>query len=68
MFEAQPESTLVPYFMVQAYAVAPGSAWPGSCWPAYAIDYPAVEAYMDKNSELAAHLAAAPEAKEASHG
>ena len=54
------ESTLVPYFMVQAYAVAPGSAWPGSCWPAYAIDYPAVEAYMDKNSELAAHLAAAP--------
>ena len=68
VFEAQPESTLVPYFMVQAYAVAPGSAWPGSCWPAYAIDYPAVEAYMDKNSELAAHLAAAPEAKEASHG
>ena len=59
VFEAQPESTLVPYFMVQAYAVAPGSAWPGSCWPAYAIDYPAVEACMDKNNELAAHLAAA---------
>jgi glutaconate CoA-transferase subunit A len=54
--------------MVQAYAVAPGSAWPGSCWPDYAIDYPAVEAYMDKNSDLAAHLAAAPEAQGGKHG
>lgn len=68
VFEAQPESTLVPYFMVQAYAVAPGSAWPGSCWPDYAIDYPAVEAYMDKNSDLQAHLAAAPEVQGGNHG
>ena len=62
VFEAQPEATLVPYFMVQAYTVLPRSAWPGSCWPDYAIDYPAVEAYMDKDGDLAAHLAAAPEA------
>ncbi|MNT81862.1 hypothetical protein D3C72_2215060 [compost metagenome] len=68
MFEAQPESTLVPYFMVQAYAVVPQGAWPGSCWPDYAIDYPAVEAYMDKNSDLRAHMAAAPEAREGNHG
>jgi glutaconate CoA-transferase subunit A len=68
VFEAQPESTLVPYFMVQAYAVVPRGAWPGSCWPDYAIDYPAVETYMDKNSDLRAHLAAAPEAREGNHG
>lgn len=68
VFEAQPESTLVPYFMVQAYAVVPRGAWPGSCWPDYAIDYPAVEAYMDKNSDLRAHMAAAPEAQGGNHG
>ena len=69
VFEAQPEATLVPYFMVQAFTVLPRSAWPGSCWPDYAIDYPAVEAYMDKQGDLAAHLAAAPEAKAgAAHG
>ncbi|WYX17121.1 CoA transferase [Achromobacter xylosoxidans] len=61
VFEAQPEATLVPYFMVQAYTVLPRSAWPGSCWPDYAIDYPAVQAYMDKDGDLAAHLASAPE-------
>ncbi|QQB32354.1 CoA transferase subunit A [Achromobacter deleyi] len=69
VFEAQPEATLVPYFMVQAFTVLPRSAWPGSCWPDYAIDYPAVEAYMDRQGDLAAHLAAAPEAKAgAAHG
>jgi len=68
VFEAQPEATLVPFFMVQAYAVAPRGAWPGSCWPDYEIDYPAVEAYMDKNGDLQAHLDAAPEAREVAHG
>lgn len=69
VFEAQPEATLVPYFMVQAFTVLPRSAWPGSCWPDYAIDYPAVEAYMDRQGDLAAHLAAAPEATAgAAHG
>lgn len=69
VFEAQPEATLVHYFMVQAFTVLPRSAWPGSCWPDYAIDYPAVEAYMDRQGDLAAHLAAAPEATAgAAHG
>jgi glutaconate CoA-transferase subunit A len=68
VFEANPESTLIPFFMVQAYAVVPQGAWPGSCWPDYAIDYPAVEAYMDKQGDLRAHMAAAPEAREVQHG
>ncbi|MCW0205588.1 MAG: CoA transferase subunit A, partial [Achromobacter sp.] len=68
VFEANPESTLIPFFMVQAYAVVPRGAWPGSCWPDYAIDYPAVEAYMDKQGDLQAHMAAAPEAQEVHHG
>ena len=46
----------------------PRGAWPGSCWPDYEIDYPAVEAYMDKNGDLQAHLDAAPEAREVAHG
>lgn len=65
VFEAQPEVTLVPYFLVQAYAVVPQGAWPGSCWPHYAIDYPAVERYLEDNPEaLQAHLDAAPEAQQ----
>lgn len=67
VFVEQPESTLVPYFMVQAYAVVPNGAWPGSCWPDYAIDYPAVERYMDTTQSLEAHLADAPETREAAH-
>jgi len=65
VFVEQPEATLVPYFMVQAYAVVPNGAWPGSCWPDYAIDYPAVERYMDTTQSLEAHLADAPETREA---
>ncbi|GAB1575579.1 CoA transferase subunit A [Bordetella petrii] len=60
VFERQPEVTLVPYFMVQAYAVVPQGAWPGSCWPEYEIDYAAVERYLDP-AALQAHLDAAPE-------
>lgn len=60
-FRKQPELTLVPYFMVEALAVVPNGAWPGSCWPSYAVDYPAVERYL-ADADLAAHLAAAPEA------
>jgi glutaconate CoA-transferase subunit A len=66
VFTAQPESTLVPHFMVQAFAIVPNGAWPGSCWPLYEIDYPAVEEYLPQGDEaLAAHMAKATEAKEA---
>jgi glutaconate CoA-transferase subunit A len=68
VFEAQPEATLLPYFMVEAFTVLPGSAWPGSCTPYYDIDYPAVERYMDTTRALEAHMAEAPELKEATHG
>lgn len=65
VFEAQPEVTLVPYFLVQAYAVVPNGAWPGSCWPHYEIDYPAIEQYLEPGElALQAHLDAAPEAKQ----
>lgn len=60
---AQPELTLVPGFMVEAFAIVARGAWPGSMHPLYEIDYPAVEAYMkDEPGVLEAHLAAAPEA------
>jgi glutaconate CoA-transferase, subunit A len=69
VFTAAPESTLVPHFMVEAFAVVPNGAWPGSCWPAYEVDYPAVEAYLAQgDAVLAAHLEQAPEAKEPRHG
>jgi glutaconate CoA-transferase subunit A len=65
VFTAAPEATVVPYFMVEAFAVVPKGAWPGSCWPEYGIDYPAVEAYLEPGDEsLAAHLAKGPEARE----
>lgn len=65
VFTAQPEATLVPHFMVEAFAVVPNGAWPGSCWPFYEIDYPAVEDYLLPGHEaLAAHMARAPEANE----
>lgn len=64
VFQDHPESTVVPYFMVEALSVVPQGAWPGSCWPFYPIDYPAVESYLAEGDEaLAAHLAAAPEAR-----
>lgn len=67
-FREQPELTLVPHFLVEAISIVPDGAWPGSCWPHYAVDYPAVEAYMDEApSVLQAHLDAAPEAREAAH-
>jgi glutaconate CoA-transferase subunit A len=67
VFEHEPEATVVPYFMVQALAIVPRGAWPGSCWPDYAIDYPAVERYMDTARSLDAHMAEAPEPGEAIH-
>jgi glutaconate CoA-transferase subunit A len=69
VFTAQPEATLVPHFMVEAFAIVPRGAWPGSCWPDYEIDYPAVEDYLPHgDATLAAHLAKAPEATEVRHG
>jgi glutaconate CoA-transferase subunit A len=64
-FQARPELTLVPGFMTHAVAVVPRGAWPGSCWPLYEVDYPAVEAYMDREGSLEGHLALAPEAQPA---
>ena len=62
VFTRQPEATVVPYFMVEAFAVVPQGAWPGSCWPDYGIDYPAVERYLEPGEgPLAAHLAQGPE-------
>jgi glutaconate CoA-transferase subunit A len=62
-FADQPELTVVPYFMVQNYAIVKNGAWPGSCWPSYAIDYPAVEAYLEEGADaLVRHIEAAPEA------
>ncbi|MBC8748591.1 MULTISPECIES: CoA transferase subunit A [Paraburkholderia] len=67
-FSEQPELSVIPYFMVEAFAVVPNGAWPGSCWPSYAIDYPGVEAYLSSESgALEAHLAAAPEARSRQH-
>lgn len=60
-FQARPELTLIPSFMVQAMAIVPNGAWPGSCWPHYEVDYPAVEEYMDTAGSLEAHMAKAPE-------
>ena len=66
VFTDSPESTLIPYFMVEAFAIVPQGAWPGSCWPEYEIDYPAVEEYLKPGAEsLDAHLSAAPEAAHA---
>lgn len=66
-FKQRPELTLIPSFMVQAVAIVPNGAWPGSCWPLYEVDYPAVEEYMDTAGSLDAHMAKAPEIKEAQH-
>lgn len=64
-FSARPELTLVPHFMVSGIAVLEGAGWPGSCWPNYEVDYEAVERYLeDSPATLAAHLDAAPEARE----
>ncbi|HYC36101.1 MAG TPA: CoA-transferase [Usitatibacter sp.] len=60
-FQARPELTLVPGFMVEAVAIVPGGAWPGSCWPSYEVDYPEVERYMDTEGSLDEHMARAPE-------
>ena len=64
LFQDRPELTLVPSFMVQALAVVPKGAWPGSCWPVYAVDYPAVEEYMNTKGSLDTHMAHAPEVPE----
>jgi glutaconate CoA-transferase subunit A len=66
-FQAQPELTLVPSFMVRAMAVVPHGAWPGSCWPLYEVDYPAVEGYMDTTGSLEEHMSRAPELEAREH-
>ena len=67
-FQARPELTLVPHFMVEAFAIVPNGAWPGSCWPDYEVDYAAVERYMrDAPEVLGAHLDEAPETRSHSY-
>lgn len=67
-FQKAPNLTLVPHFLVDAYSVAPGTAWPGSCWPDYEVDYPAVEQYLETGDEaFDMHMSSAPEALEAKH-
>jgi len=61
-FVDTPETTLIPYFMVEAVSICPRGAWPGSNFPDYDIDYPAVEAYLKDNADaLQRHLDSAPE-------
>ena len=61
-FRRNPEVTLVPHFMVEAFCVVSGGAWPGSCWPLYGVDYPAVTRYLLPGEQaLQAHLDEAPE-------
>jgi glutaconate CoA-transferase subunit A len=67
-FRAQPEMTVIPYFMVEAFSIVPNGAWPGSCWPDYEIDYPAVERYVEQGKAgLEEHLQNAPEAQGVIH-
>lgn len=67
-FQKTPNLTLVPHFLVTAYAVAPGTAWPGSCWPDYAVDYPAVEQYLGTDeTALRTHMESAPETLESEY-
>ncbi len=65
VFTDNPETTLIPYFMVEAFSIVKNGAWPGSCWPDYEIDYPAVQTYQSRDDEsLQAHMNAAPELEE----
>lgn len=69
VFTENPESTLIPYFMVEAYSIVKNGAWPGSCWPYYEIDYPAVEAYLNPDeASFNLHMKSAPELKEMKNG
>jgi glutaconate CoA-transferase subunit A len=68
VFESRPEASVVPHFMVEAFAIVPHGAWPGSCWPDYAIDYGAVERYLEPgDAALADHMCQAPEMKAAAN-
>ncbi len=65
VFTESPESTLIPYFMVEAFSIVSNGAWPGSCWPHYEIDYPAVEAYLNPDeTSFNLHMNTAPELQE----
>ncbi len=60
-FEARPERTSVPAFMVRAVVRAPGGAAPGACFSFYDTDEEAVASYIEASASpegLRAHLAA----------
>jgi glutaconate CoA-transferase subunit A len=46
-FEADPERTLIPHFLVTAVVHAPRGAWPTSCYPAYDVDDAAIYRYLE---------------------
>src|SRR5258706_3153 len=46
-FEADPERTLIPHFLVTAVVHAPRGAWPTSCYPAYDVDDAAMRRYIE---------------------
>jgi glutaconate CoA-transferase subunit A len=46
-FEADPERTLIPHFLVTAVVHAPRGAWPTSCYPAYDVDDGAMRRYIE---------------------
>jgi len=50
-FQAQPELTAIPDFLVVAVVEVKGGAWPGSCYPYYGIDLRAVREYLDTSSD-----------------
>lgn len=66
-FQNSPNLTLVPGFMVEAFVVAPSSAWPGSCWPDYEVDYESIERYLDENKVLQDHMDESPEIRGVGH-
>src|SRR5687768_10173168 len=47
VFEAAPERTLIPHFLVTAVVHAPGGARPTSCYPLYDVDDEALRHYME---------------------
>jgi glutaconate CoA-transferase, subunit A len=46
-FEAEPERTLIPHFMVRAVVHAPRGAWPAGCLPLYDVDDEAMRHYLE---------------------
>ncbi len=71
VFQAAPERTLIPHFMVTAVVHVVGGARPTSCYPLYDVDEAALRHYIDVSGTpegMARYLAQAAEADRASVG